>query len=533
MQGDYPMSRNHLFSLLLIFLCFNLLRANILFVPDSISTIQAAIDSAANGDTVLVADGHYIENLNLYEKSIVLASNFLLDSSAAHIQNTILDGYNTDNVVRIGGDAKLIGFTLTNGFDESGYGAAVLCENDFSSEEIPAIKPELRDLILTGNHSLDGNLYCEYVEALIQNVSLVNNEGTGFYIRKHGKAILINVTICKTPWMLTGDDFSLVVSAPITHVTVINSILNYIWTGDQQQIITFYNSRMGTIWGTWIDGGGNIYADPSFVDSVTYELSDSSPCIGAGMDSVLIGDLWYHAPDIDLLGNPRPAPGLSKPDLGAYENSLSTPLIAKIYIPTAALSFDSTLVDSTSLKYLTIYNQGIVELKIDSIYTDNEQFLVENTPLSILSGDSATIMIHFTPNQQGEISGLLFIQSNDPLQPAVDINLSGVGKIPSSINLNDRQIPLTFSLKQCYPNPFNPLTTVEYTLPQSSEVELIIFNTLGQQIRTLVSQVQNAGSYKIVWDGTDNQGTAVSSGIYIYRIKAGNFSSCKKMSFLK
>jgi hypothetical protein len=502
--------------------------AEIIFVPDSISTIQAAIDSAATGDTIIVAQGLYKENLNLYDKNIVLASNFLLDPAAEHILNTIINGDSAGNVVRIDGDAKLIGFTLTNGYDINGHGAAILCEHPFS-DELPPVKPEFRNLVLTGNHGNTGNIYFLYVDAIITNVAIVNNAGTGISISDHGKAIVTNVTAYNDPWT-DGTDFSLV-PVGFSNVIVINSILSNIYTSTAELIL--YNTRVGTIWNEWVDGGGNIFADPSFIDSITYALTDSSPCIGAGLDSVLVGDLWYHAPAIDLLGNPRPAPGFSKPDMGAYENELSIPLIAKIYIPNFTISFDSTLVDSTSMKNLTVYNQGIVELKIDSIYTDNEQFQVENFSSIIPAGDSTTLMIHFVPTQQGEISGFLVIQSNDPLRPTVNINLRGTGKTPSSIDINNQKVPLTFSLKQCYPNPFNPLTTIEYSLAQKSEVELIIFNTLAQQIRTLVSRFQNAGNYTIVWDGTDQQGLMVSSGIYIYRIKAGTFSSSKKMSFLR
>jgi len=90
-----------------------------------------------------------------------------------------------------------------------------------------------------------------------------------------------------------------------------------------------------------------------------------------------------------------------------------------------------------------------------------------------------------------------------------------------------------FSLEQNYPNPFNPSTTIKYTLPAKSYVTLKIFDILGREIKTLVSENQNAGYYWIVWDGTDNSGNNVTSGIYIYRLVADNFIASKKMLLIK
>jgi len=90
-----------------------------------------------------------------------------------------------------------------------------------------------------------------------------------------------------------------------------------------------------------------------------------------------------------------------------------------------------------------------------------------------------------------------------------------------------------FSLEQNYPNPFNPSTTISYRLPVESKVELVIFNMLGQKVRTLFSDKQPAGEYKIVWDGRDGNGRAVSSGVYLYRLQAGTYVEAKKMTLLR
>ncbi|MCB0301395.1 MAG: T9SS type A sorting domain-containing protein, partial [Calditrichaeota bacterium] len=84
-----------------------------------------------------------------------------------------------------------------------------------------------------------------------------------------------------------------------------------------------------------------------------------------------------------------------------------------------------------------------------------------------------------------------------------------------------------------YPNPFNPSTSIEFALPQTVDVSLKIYNIRGQLVKTLVDGSKAAGRYSLTWDGTDNFGSRVASGTYIYSIKAGEFVNNKKMVLLK
>ena len=94
-------------------------------------------------------------------------------------------------------------------------------------------------------------------------------------------------------------------------------------------------------------------------------------------------------------------------------------------------------------------------------------------------------------------------------------------------------LPLTYALSQNYPNPFNPTTSIDYTLPARSRVRLEVFNILGRRVTTLVDTEQPAGAYSLVWNGEDRTGKPVASGVYFYRLTAGDFVSTKKMVFLK
>ena len=94
--------------------------------------------------------------------------------------------------------------------------------------------------------------------------------------------------------------------------------------------------------------------------------------------------------------------------------------------------------------------------------------------------------------------------------------------------------PLEYSLSQNYPNPFNPSTSINYQLKELSTVTMEVFNILGQKIKVLIdNQVENPGQYRVIWDGTNQTGNRVATGVYIYRIRANSFVSSKKMILMK
>jgi len=93
--------------------------------------------------------------------------------------------------------------------------------------------------------------------------------------------------------------------------------------------------------------------------------------------------------------------------------------------------------------------------------------------------------------------------------------------------------PLELSLAQNYPNPFNPSTTIGFTLPEKSRVRLTIYNCAGREIARLLDGAREGGRYEVQWDGRDSHGTAMSSGVYLYRLTAGKRIITKKMVLLK
>jgi hypothetical protein len=118
---------------------------------------------------------------------------------------------------------------------------------------------------------------------------------------------------------------------------------------------------------------------------------------------------------------------------------------------------------------------------------------------------------------------------NMTMTPQNPLSVGGTGVVPEQ-----------YALHQNYPNPFNPSTTISYALPVPSRVKLQIFNMLGQEVASLVgNEAQAAGSYEVVWNGTDNAGRSVASGLYFYKLSATandggkQFSSVRKMVLLK
>ncbi len=142
----------------------------------------------------------------------------------------------------------------------------------------------------------------------------------------------------------------------------------------------------------------------------------------------------------------------------------------------------------------------------------------------------------------GDIANISFAVSNSirgkqTSQIGVSMFLANENDLTKLATPADIQIigkPTSYQLDQNYPNPFNPSTTIGYQLPDDNTyVRLVVYSITGQIVKTLVGANQNAGVYKVIWDGTNNSGTKVGSGVYIYRIAAGKFVQVKKLLLLK
>ncbi len=137
----------------------------------------------------------------------------------------------------------------------------------------------------------------------------------------------------------------------------------------------------------------------------------------------------------------------------------------------------------------------------------------------IIPGESFSLMIGSTETNES----FVFSGRGDRLE---------IGPLTAK-EAGEAIVPHSFSLSQNYPNPFNPSTKIRFTLPNASEVSLEIFNVLGARIATVASGEYPAGETVVEWDGRNNNGSAVATGIYFYRLKAGSFVQTRKMALLK
>jgi len=122
------------------------------------------------------------------------------------------------------------------------------------------------------------------------------------------------------------------------------------------------------------------------------------------------------------------------------------------------------------------------------------------------------------------------INSNDPDEPEIIVPVS---LNVLSTGIVDNIYPLITKLESNYPNPFNPETTISFSLQNNSNVELSVYNIKGQLVKTLVNEIKEKGIHTAVWNGLDDNHKSVSSGIYLYKLQVEKSTFIKKMLLLK
>ena len=160
----------------------------------------------------------------------------------------------------------------------------------------------------------------------------------------------------------------------------------------------------------------------------------------------------------------------------------------------------------------------------------DRRFMLCSGPFTMAPGDTQEVVFGIIIGQGTDRLNSISVlkQFDAEAQKIFDSNFYTDVKDEDFANL-----PRNFTLKQNYPNPFNPNTTIEYYLPKPAQVKLSIYNILGQQVKTLVNEYQTAGNRRIVWDGKDERGTSVASGIYFYKLSTPDFAETKKMLLIK
>jgi len=263
-----------------------------------------------------------------------------------------------------------------------------------------------------------------------------------------------------------------------------------------------------------------------------------------GMDNLRITEIHYHPLDEgDAENNDGEYEFLELKNIGNETLDLSGMYFSRgltyLFPNNTVLSPDSFIVlASNKIEFFSRY--GFLAFDEYEGQLDNSG---ETIALNTVAGDTL-IKIHYNdkypwPNSADGDGYSIVSRDDDPYQDQNDaVNWMASGKIhgnpgrnniPASVQeLQPQTAPVEYRLMQNYPNPFNPLTTIEYQLPKASKVELSVYNITGQLVKTLVNEYHNAGHYSVIWNAS-----GVASGLYLYRIKAGEYINVKKCLVIK
>lgn len=182
------------------------------------------------------------------------------------------------------------------------------------------------------------------------------------------------------------------------------------------------------------------------------------------------------------------------------------------------------------------YNQGLLQ---DSLTVQiNPGWMEISDRTGVVNGSENKILdLKFRNDflSRGIYQANLVFKNWDENQvfPNLSIPVTLLVDTVTSVRERPASAAVTFNLSQNYPNPFNQNTLIRYSLPKSSKVELVIYNLLGQKVRTLINQSQNAGYKAVFWDGEGDKGEKVASGVYFYKLQYGDYKQTKKMLLLK
>ena len=158
-----------------------------------------------------------------------------------------------------------------------------------------------------------------------------------------------------------------------------------------------------------------------------------------------------------------------------------------------------------------------------------------NTRIVQLDDDANPEILMTHRGGNGMFLSIMELENSDFSSPSWNVEFEELFSLEPPVTVVGPldQVPSAYSLKQNYPNPFNPVTSISYDIPEAATVTLRVYDLLGRDVRTLVNQQQAPGSYIAIWNGTDNSGAEIATGVYIYRLEAGQFISAKKMILLK
>jgi parallel beta-helix repeat protein len=519
---------------------------SIINVPGDYASIQAAISSSVNGDTILVADGIYFENINFNGRAITIASNFLIDGDTLHIENTIIDGSQPadpdySSVVRYtsgeGSASVLCGFTLTGGAGsyEPGvgmFGGGISMHNS---------SPRLENLIISDNVILyvsgGSGIYCSNSSPSIYNVVITNNSsgfGAGVFCYGNTTPILENVIISNNSASENGGG----IFNNLTNISLFNVIITGNSASDTGGGIFCYNNSDPIIENVIISGnyaadqGGGIYCWDNSNPVLRNVMITDNEAGDEGGGIYCTANSSIEMINVTTSGNTASVgggiwcQGNSSPELlncifwndlpeEMYFSSGGSPNVATI-----------SYSDMQGGEAAIVVNSGAV------IWMESN---IDEDPLFAGTGEYPYSLLDDSPCINSGIQDTTGLELPE-LDPAGNPRVYGeridMGAYENQnviVSIHEELPHPAAMLCHNYPNPFNPTTTIAFEI-NGEKAELDIYNIKGTKVKHFSITAKQSS---ITWDGTSDYGQPVSSGVYLYKLRSASFEQTNKMILIK
>ena len=483
--------------------------ATVISIPNDYVSIQAGINASANGDTVLVQPGTYVENIYLEDHAVVLASLFLTTGDTSYISQTIIDGNASGSVVTFHyqhlyteGNSTLTGFTLQNGKGQ--YGGGISCRvshpiisnnhiiNNISQDDGGGIflwtgsDPVISDNYITNNTAAErgGGIFICWSHGTISNNTICNNRalsGAGIFVTESDQAPISefsgNLIISNEASQNCGGLYIRRSKVSLSDMIISRNKSFFNCGGMYIEESKFSMSNILVAKNEASGNCGGLYAERSVItiSNSTIANNDAGSQYGSGL-------LLKNCPNDTIDG----------------------------YV-----SIINTIIWNNSLS-----DTGIVSRQCSTYYCDTEN---ARPGVGNISDDPLFCWPEISDYHLAENSPCVGTGED-----GANIGAFGIGCATIDIPENTSNLPSTFSLFQNYPNPFNASTSISYTLPYDTNVKLDIYDVAGRHIETLSDLYQSVGSHQVTWNAQD-----YPSGAYFYKIQAGDFTETKMMLLIK
>lgn len=535
----------------------------ILNVPGKYPSIQKAIQAAQKGDTVLVDEGTYYENINFRGKSIVVASKYLTTKDTSYITKTIIDGSkplypdSASCVMLINAEdnsAVLAGFTITHGKGTivEGYieGGGVLLyksnatirNNIITHNSVSAGgggiaawrgKPSLlNNLVINNTGEYAAGIVLNWSDGIIKNNIIYHNIKTGsrwltgglMIWDALGHPLIENNTIVGNYSNTQAGGISITPSS----TPVLRN--NIVWGNRQSAGPQLSGAKANSV--TYCDletpiaGEGNISTFPAFKPD-GLSLIDGSPCIDAGCN---LPDFNDQKENINENVAKFPSLGTTFNDMGAFGGPGATLInsfnVSDIYLSKKILSFGKVDVGKTKTLSMEIFNPGTLPFNLDSLIVPGQTLKVSYKKglqqFKSLEGD--TLIITWQPSVAGDFSDTIKIyHSLKNIENPQKVVVQGKGNQNTTGNLDIKDQGGMFRIS---PNPCTSKCKIDYQINTNSQVNLSLYDLNGKKIKELINSKMTTGEHQLLFDRSD-----LKNGIYFFQLLSEDLTINKKIVF--